>query len=153
MPSRIWRILVSPPGFGFLWLGRGAIALFGWLHGLALGLIYRDIQGRRYAYKNQALDVVDDEAGARWLRVADVRKLLPKMPPDATLQALYGPGVQVLAGRAGQRGAAVLRIQAEALVQHLQSAQDPQALRFKVWLQRAVVHPAQRRQAALSRGS
>lgn len=137
----LWRWLgatglaVSAPVFGVL-LARPVLNGLEGSHWLAKALALRKINGRYFSFKGMAVDIEEDTGGHRWLQISDVRKVIPHLPHDRTLQALYGEGVRPFGG------SGVLRIQAETLLKHLDQARDPLSLRFKVWLQRAVVHPA-----------
>lgn len=137
----LWRwlgptgLVLGAPLFGVA-LARPVIDGMGRYHGFAKFMAFRKVNGRAFDFKGNAIDIEEDTDGYRWLQIADVRKVMPHLPGDKTLQAIYGEGVQTL------DGSGVLRIQAETLLKHLDKASDPPSLRFKVWLQRAVVHPA-----------
>jgi hypothetical protein len=107
-------------------------------------IAYRDIEGRHYAYKGRSIQVHDDEAGDRWLRVTDVRKVVPGFPRDAVLLRIAPADV----GRVAGRGELFLR--AQALDAYLQRSQDDTALRFRHWLHKEVIAPAGRARAALA---
>lgn len=94
-------------------------------------------EGQYYAFKGRPLRVSEDEEGWRWLPTADLRRVLPGLPADPVLERQLGAAVRPLA-RAG------LAVEAEALHGALAAAQDPQTVRFRQWLQRDVILPAQR---------
>ncbi len=101
-------------------------------------LAYRDIEGRHFEYKGRALLVREDPAGDRWVRTRDIQKVVPGFPRDAVLQRLYPQAL----GQAEKRHG--LFLQAQALDGHLQRSQDDGTIRFRHWLQREVIFPAQR---------
>ena len=79
---------------------------YGWLR----QLVYRDVQGRHHAYRGTSVSVIEDENGFQWLRLSDVRKILPQLSRDELLRQSLGADIQsVLPDRS-------LRIRAEALV-------------------------------------
>jgi hypothetical protein len=108
-----------------------------WLRALA----YRDIEGRHYAFKGISISVAEDAEGRRWLRLSDVRKVLPWLASDAALrQSLGVDSGPVQPGRA-------TRVRAEALVAYLERAASADSVRFKIWIERAVVYPSKKREA------
>ena len=147
----LWRMLgaiglaVGTPLFG-LALARPLQELFERLSHAIKWQAYRDINGRHFEHRGQMLDIIDDEAQFRWLRLADVRKLLPGLPLDASLQRLFPNEVRLGPGKAS-------RIQAEALQRFLLRAQQPEALKFRHWLEREVIYPAAQRRARAPRAA
>jgi len=124
-------------------LARPILDLLGMARHKTSELVYRDVSGRHFVHRGQMLDIADDAAQFRWLRISDVRKLVPGLPADETLQQLRPDGVQL--GEIRKRQPA--RIQAEALLELLAKAQDPDTLKFKQWLAQEVVFPAAQRRA------
>jgi hypothetical protein len=96
----------------------------------------RDRQGRHFAYRGNAIDVVEDVDAHRWLRARDVRKVIPGLVRDEVLQQRYPARAQVVAPSPG------FRIRADALLEHLRTAADPATVKFKVWLEREVLMPS-----------
>jgi len=142
-----WRLLgliglvVGAPLVGVA-LARPILELLDMARHKTTELVYRDVSGRHFVHRGQMLDISEDEAQCRWLRLGDVRKLLPGLPADQTLQQLRPDGVRLAS--AGQPA----RIRAEALLELLARAQDPDTLKFRHWLEREVVFPAARRRSA-----
>jgi hypothetical protein len=91
---------------------------------------FRAVEGRHFHYKRIRVEVVEDADSYRWLRLADVRKIVEGLPADAGLRNLL-PGAMREMGASSAPS-----VQAEALLQYLQKATDPGSLRFKLWLQR-----------------
>lgn len=102
-------------------------------------LVYRDVQGRHFAFKGVSISVAEDDEGRMWLRLSDVRKLLPWLVGDEPLRRVLSAGVgQVLPDRA-------MRVEAEAFVAYLERAASADSIRFKTWVERTVVFPSKRR--------
>ncbi|HMA10203.1 MAG TPA: hypothetical protein VKP68_20145 [Ramlibacter sp.] len=99
---------------------------------------FRDVDGRHFHYRGILVDVVEDADSYRWMRLADVRKIVTGLPADPVLRNLFPEGL-----REATASKAVC-IKAEALLQYLQKATDPGTLRFKHWVEREVVFPASR---------
>lgn len=139
-----WSLL-GPQGLVYssvlfaLALARPLVDAAAGAYGALRRLAFRDIEGRHCAYRGIPISVADDADGQRWLRLADVRKVLPGLVRDESLQRLLGPGVQAL------RPDRSLRIRADALVAHLSRARGEDAARFGAWTQRTLVFPARDR--------
>lgn len=99
----------------------------------------RGLHGRHFEFKGIRIEVTQDEDDRRCLRLADVRKIVVGLPADAVLRSVL-PGALSDATDADP-----VSIRAEALLQYLQKATDPGSLRFKLWLDREVIRPTQRR--------
>jgi hypothetical protein len=101
---------------------------------------YRGVEGAYRAYHGIPIDVVEDDAGHRWLRVDDVRRILVALPRDATLRAI---DPERIAAR-GPKGE--LRIRADALLDWLSRSHAAESIRFRNWVERTVQwasrHPA-----------
>lgn len=140
----LWRLfgasglVFAAPLAGVL-LARPLIDLAGDLGRATRGLALGDIEGRHYAFKGLHVEVTEDGDGHRWLRAADVRKAVPGLPADASLRHLHPDGTRP----AGRRGG--VAVEAETLLQSLARAQEPQTVKFRLWLEREVVLPARRR--------
>lgn len=101
-------------------------------------LAYRDIEGRHFEFKGRPVMVREDLDGARWLRTRDIQKVLPAFPRDALLQRIFPDAL----GQAERKHGLFLK--AQALDNYLRDNQDDTAIRFRNWLQRDVIFPAQR---------
>jgi hypothetical protein len=99
---------------------------------------WRDVEGRHYAYRGRSISVVEDADGRRWLRLADVRAVVGFTASDGALSLAYPDG-WTRVGRAAEP-----YIGAEALLVHLGKERGPEALRMKIWVERAVAFPARR---------
>lgn len=139
----LWRVFgaVGLVGSAMLFaaaLARPLIDLAGDLRGAVKAAAWQDVEGRHYAFHGHAFAVDEDDDHHRWLRVADVRKVLPAFPRTAVLQARYGERVRATAA-AGRS-----TIRADALHDYLAQATDAEAVRLRSWLHRDVIQPAER---------
>jgi hypothetical protein len=150
----VYRIVFAA---GALWVGwwlGGPIGLVlvaslaGWLiapvlyDGAAFGfrtarwLALHPLQGNYYAYRGNAIEVLEDDEGFRWLRVSDVRRTLRDLPKDATLQHIEPERTEF--DEAGKR----LAMRSDALLQWVGKAHTAENIRFKVWVERAIHNPS-----------
>ena len=105
-------------------------------YGLLRALVYRDVEGRHYAYKGISVSVAEDSDGYKWLRLSDVRKILPQLSREELLRQSLGSSIQqVLPDRS-------VRIRAEALVTHLGRTTNVETAKFAKWIERSVVYPS-----------
>ncbi len=130
-------LVVCAPLFGVA-LARPILELMEESAHTARRMAFRDVDGRHFVYKGTPLDVIDDTDSYRWIRLADVRKIVTGLPADQVLRSLFPEGLQ------DPTASKAVCIKAEALLQYLQKATDPATLRFKLWLEREVVFPATR---------
>lgn len=108
-------------------------------------IAYREIEGRHFEYRGRPMTVREDLAGERWIRTEDVRSIVLTLPRDEVL-ARRVPGA---VGRMdGQKGVFFL---AEELRKYLDRSHDEGTIRFRNWLQREVISPAERAREILSR--
>ncbi len=142
-----WRQLgliglaVSAPVFGLALAGPLMDAL-GSTRRLAKQLALRDIEGQHFAFKNSAIRVTEDDAGSRWLRTSDVRKVIPDLPRDAVLKKLLGASADTF------DNGSELYVRAQALETYLRKATNANSVSFKNWVQKEVIFPAQKKAAS-----
>lgn len=98
---------------------------------------YADIEGRHYAFRGTPVQVVEDEAHVRWVRLADLQAVLGPGASEGALSRLYGEGLQ----RLGVRRQA--HLSAEVLWRHLAKDTRPEAIRFRLWVEREILKPSQ----------
>ena len=139
---RFWGpsgLVFSAPLFG---LALARPIMEGLISGYAglRGSVYRDVSGRHFAYRGRSLDVRMDEAGFQWLRLSDVRRLLPNLPRDDSLAQALGPACVTLQPTPP-------RIQAEALHAYLAKASAPDSVKFRTWIERTIMLPAAKARA------
>jgi len=138
----VWRILgtvalvVCAPLFGVA-LARPILDLLGALAAATKQAALAPLAGRHYEHHGTPIDIVEDETHRRWIRLADVRKIISTLPRDAVMQHQYPGGCRL------DTDSKIQRISAVALHAYLRKATDPASLRFKHWLEREVVYPAE----------
>lgn len=99
---------------------------------------YRDIQGNYFAYKGHRVRIQEDLTGSRWVRVRDIRDFVPDFPRE---QVLVRIAPDAIARPEGERE---LYFQAASLEQYLARNRADATIRFRIWLQREVLAPAER---------
>jgi hypothetical protein len=170
MPSLALRLIGCSVVAYLAWLALGAVGLVyasvvvavavaGPLLDAALNtrrflriLAFRRVEGRHVAYRGRSIDVLQDLDGRPWLRLDDVRRILPDLLRDESLQRLLGDAVQALAPDPS------LRIEAAALVAYLEPATQAQTAKFRDWVDRSLARPKRKltpdgQQRAASRSS
>ena len=98
---------------------------------------YADIEGRHYAFRGTSVQVIEDEAHVRWVRLADLQAILGPGASEGALSRLYGDGMQ----RLGVRRQA--HLSAEVLHRHLARDTRPDAIRLRHWVEREILKPSQ----------
>lgn len=131
-------LVVCLPLFGGS-LARPLIDLFATSAQGARKVALRKVEGRHYAFRGLAIDILDDIDHHRWLRVADLRKVIPGLPADRVLQTLYPEGVQVV------QPSPAVRMRATELLDYLGKSTEPQSLKFRHWVEREVDYPSRRK--------
>ncbi|NKE67862.1 hypothetical protein RAMLITH_18740 [Ramlibacter sp. RBP-2] len=98
----------------------------------------RDIQGNYFAYKGHRVRIQEDLSGTRWVRLRDIRDLVPDFPRE---QVLVRIAPDAIARPEGERE---LYFQASSLDGYLARSRSDATIRFRIWLQREVLAPAER---------
>jgi hypothetical protein len=141
----MWRALgaiglvVTAPLWGIAF-ARPLIELTGafWQRGRAAAL--HDLEGRHFAFAGITIDVIETE-DARWLRAADVQRVLGDRGDEAAFARRLGPG-QALAPKPGR-----WYLRDEALWDYLEQssqAMDARRNRLRLFVQRDVIDPHRR---------
>ena len=130
-------LVTCAPLFGIA-LARPILDFIGWSTRLARQAVYRDVEGRHFEHRGNTIDIAEDSAHHRWLRLTDVRKVIRNLPSDEVLGQVFPAGIRQW------DSAATTRIDAEALAQYLKKSTDTSSLKFKVWLEREFAFPARR---------
>jgi hypothetical protein len=97
-----------------------------------------DLQGHYFTHRGIRLDVLEHADTFRWICTANVRKVLPGFPSDATLLKMYPSDVIPPSAESGAR------IKAERLHEMLMKSQNAEGIQFRNWLLREIIHPANR---------
>jgi hypothetical protein len=137
--------LFGAVGFVFAAPAWGALLALPLLEaaGAALRLLRRaqwaGVEGRYYEHRGRWVDIVEDGAGRRFVRIAHVRRFLPGLPPDETIARIYPDRIR----HAAPRAPAYLRD--DALADYLAGTHTSDATKLRLWLQRDVIVPGTRR--------
>ena len=137
----LWRMLgpvglaVSAPLFG-LALAKPMLQLLAGLRDTAHARALRDVQGIHFSFRGTTIVVTEDENHQRWLRLRDLRKVLPTLPRDEVLAKRYRNGV-VLHDAGGQAA-----IEGDTVLSHLAHVSEDHSIQFRHWLGRDVCRPA-----------
>ena len=94
--------------------------------------------GTYYQFQNFRLQVVEDDDHCRWIATEKIREIVGQLASDHTLAQLFPTGHQ----RLGDEQKGYLRD--DAVMAHLASANTPQAIKFKNWIERNVAFPARK---------
>ena len=128
--------------FGIL-LARPLLDLVGALRDGMKQVQLAAVEGRHYAFRGRAVQVLDDADRRRWVRLADVRAIVGFTASEGALAIAYPDGVRRL-GRP-----AVTHLGEEALLAHLAKERAPEAARLRWWIEREIVFPARRERERL----
>jgi hypothetical protein len=133
----VWALVLVVPLAG-VWLARPLLELTGDVVRGVKAQAWRDVEGRHAEFRGRPLDVVEDEAGHRWIATDGLRRIVTGLPADAVLARLVPWGLLV-----SRRGSPA-RVEAEALLTVLARATDADTHRFVRWVEREIVRPARR---------
>ena len=138
-----WRLqgtaglLYGAPVFGFL-LARALLDAASALRHALRAAAWRPVQGRHFAYHGVYVRVIEDERHHRWVRAADVRRIVGHTASDGALALTYPDGWRLLGTPAEPH------FSDEALLAHLAKEPLPRALKFRHWVEREIAFPARR---------
>ena len=91
--------------------------------------------GHYFNFKGHTIRVAEDESHARWVCIADVRKVMDFQTTEHALSLTYKHRYQEL----GTPAHAYLRD--DALMEHLERSRNDMTLRFRTWVERTVANP------------
>jgi hypothetical protein len=91
--------------------------------------------GHYFNFKGHAIRVAEDDSHARWVCLADVRKVMDLQTTEHVLALTYKHRYQEL----GTPAHGYLRD--DALMEHLARSQNDMTLRFRTWVERNVANP------------
>ena len=95
------------------------------------------VHGQHYVYKGATINVLEDESHCRWVRLADVRKVVGITAAERALAVAY-PGRCEVFDKAGTH------LRDDALVEYLGKENDAGALRFRTWVERTILLPGRK---------
>ncbi len=96
------------------------------------------VHGQHYVFRGITVHVVEDDAQCRWVRLADIGKVVGNIAPAHALAAVYPNGVQALGTPVEPH------MRDDALVAHLGKLNQPEALRLRTWVERNIAKPGQK---------
>lgn len=120
-------------------LARPLLDLAGELRHTMRAAVWHELEGRHYSFRGLAVQVLEDDDGRCWIRVADVRRIVGFTASDRALALSYPQGWGHL-GRPPQP-----HMSTEALLVHLGKETSPVALKLRQWIEREIDFPARRR--------
>ncbi|HWH83687.1 MAG TPA: hypothetical protein VNU71_15755 [Burkholderiaceae bacterium] len=139
----VWRfgglvpMVATAPLWGVL-LARPLIDLASELRHRLRRHVWRPLEGRHFAYRGTPVQVLEDADHRRWVRAADVRRIIGFTTSDGALAFSYPSGWRAL-GRPAEP-----HFSDDALLAHLAKESSPEALRLRHWVERVVAFPARR---------
>lgn len=105
--------------------------------------VWGPVEGRHFAYRGVTVQVREDVEHRRWIRVADLRRIVGVTASDGALALTYGAQWQVDPAE----GSAWL--EAEAVLVHLGREPGAAAHRLARWIKQDVAWPARRQRERL----
>ncbi|MBC8057925.1 MAG: hypothetical protein H7Y61_15240 [Rhizobiales bacterium] len=106
-------------------------------HGMR-AVVWRKLEGRHFVYRGTPVQVLEDDDHRRWVRAADVRRIIGHTASNGALALTYPSGWRTM-GRPAEP-----HFSDEALIAHLMKESTPEALRFRHWAEREIAFPAKR---------
>ena len=135
--SGLVTMVVTAPLYGVA-LARPLLELASELRHRTKALAWRSVEGRHYAFRGVPVQVLEDDEHRRWVRAADVRRIVGHTASDGALALSYPEGWRRMGSPAQPH------FSDEALFAHLAKENSPEALRFAHWVEREIVFPARR---------
>lgn len=123
-------------------LARPLLDLAGDLRRQMRAAVWASKEGRHFVFRGTPVAVREDVDHRRWIRVADLRRIVGFTASDGALSLSYPQH-----WHSDPRGDAWL--EAEAVIVHLRREPGPQALRFVQWMEREVAFAARRQRERL----
>ncbi len=138
-----WRLgafaaVILSPGLAAA-VARPLINLTASLHGDARAHVWKSAQGQHYVFKGMTIQVLEDDDHQCWIPLSAIGKVMSKTPPEATLAIAYPGRLQ----RVGKTGVPCLRD--DAAIEHPGKHNDPNAIKFRNWIEKDVATPARLR--------
>jgi hypothetical protein len=139
----VWRLggltamVVTAALYGIA-LARPLLDLAGELRRQSHALVWRRLEGRHFVFRGVPVQVLEDDRHRRWVRAADVRRIVGHTATDGALALTYPNGWRSM-GRPARP-----HFSDDALIEHLSKETAPEALRFRHWAEREIAFPARR---------
>ena len=132
-----WIVLFVSPLYGAL-VARPLINLVAILRQALRFSVWLPVHGQHYVFKGTTVHVLEDDAGWRWIRLADVQSVLGTVLNTRVLAITYPERLEMM-GRPAH-----MHMRDDALIAHLAKQNDPTALRLRTWVERSIAYPAER---------
>jgi hypothetical protein len=132
-----WIVLFVSPLYGAL-VARPLINLVAILRQALRSSVWLPVHGQHYVFKGTTVHVLEDDAGWRWIRLADVQSVLGTVLNTRVLAITYPERLETM-GRPAH-----MHMREDALIAHLGKQNDPTALRLRTWVERSIAYPAER---------
>lgn len=119
-------------------IARPMIACVSDLRRMILGAVWLPVHGKHYVFRQITVRVEENDEGQRWVNLADVFKVVGNAVSAHTLGIAYP-------GQVADRGSpARPHMRVDALVTHLGTKNQPEALRFRTWVERSIAAPGRK---------
>lgn len=104
-----------------------------------------EVEGRAYAFRGVPIAVSEDDAGARYVSIATVRRVVPTLARDAVLHRLLPSGLVTSPSHetSGLLSSRDTYARVDELADLFVKSQDADTIRFKNWLRREVDYPSE----------
>ena len=139
-------MLATAPLYGIA-MARPLLELASELRHHTRAAAWRAVEGRHFVFRGTPVQVLEDAQHRRWVRAADVRRIVGYTASDGALALSYPDGWRAL-GVPPQP-----HFSDDALIAHLAKQTAPDALRLRHWVEREIAFPAQRLRERLVPGS
>jgi hypothetical protein len=142
----VWRVgglvpmVCTAPLYGVL-LAKPLLDLMSDLRHQTRVLIWRPLEGRYYVYRGTPVQVIEDDAHVRWVRAADVCRIVGFTASDGALALAYPNGWRLIGEPAEPH------FSDAALIAHLRKERSAEAGRFTQWAERTIAYPARQLRA------
>jgi hypothetical protein len=129
----VWLILAVVIGMAFTRILIDVAEELGWR---SKKLQLESLGGTHYQFQSTIVHVFEDDDCCRWLATDEIRKIVNGLVSEPLLAAKFPSGYRLF----GKPGRGYLRD--DALIAHLADLQEPQAIKFKNWVERSIAMPA-----------
>jgi hypothetical protein len=103
----------------------------------------KPLEGRHAVFRGLPVQVLEDADHVRWVRAADVKRIVGYTASEAALALTYPAGWRRLGSPS------MPHFSDEALLAHLAKERAPVAAKFRGWVEREIAFPARRQRERL----
>jgi hypothetical protein len=119
-------------------IARPVLSLIADVHHGVRSHIWLPVHGQHYVFKGVTIRVEEDEDHARWICLADARKVVATIASERALAITFTTRLK------GMGQPAQPHLRDDALIEHLGKESNPVALRFRTWIERDIAFPGRR---------